>query len=403
MRSARKMEVEKVSHTTKRAKRALENSLSPETSTPVIEETEDDDESLITVNEVRHYHKELIDYIEKDMDPGRRLPKTSLAILKEKITSWALSQAAMAGAFTTIAKENLALKAELHAVKESNLQLKTKKEHQAMSYASAASKPALNKTSANQGLEEIHNQIKQRKTATLFITKEGKDGKKVQQEFTRICKPIQNKIKIVAMRTTAKTLIVETSTEVDSAKILNDQQITNEFKCERTRKRRPMVIIYDVPAELQEEELMNTIYRQNYEDTMTRDQFNTNIKPRFKTGPKNKSVLNYVMEIDPNMRKDLIQQGRLFIGYRAVKVKDYIVVPLCTKCQDLGHATKFCPKTKNICAQCGNEGHLRKDCQHKDKINCIPCTNRRRTCDGHDCKTYKQLLDKMIQRIDYGL
>lgn len=96
------------------------------------------------------------------------------------------------------------------------------------------------------------------------------------------------------MRTTTKALIVETATREDLEKIKNNKSIMEQFKCELPRKRRPVIIIYDVTTASQDEEIKKTIYDQNF-DEMEEGEFNQSFNIRFRTGPKGKSTSHIVV------------------------------------------------------------------------------------------------------------
>lgn len=72
--------------------------------------------------------------------------------------------------------------------------------------------------------------------------------------------------------------------------------------------------------------------------------------------------------------------------------KDYLVVPKCLKCLDLGHVAKHCPKTENACGHCGDS---------HDKKDCIPCKlrNKKFAKDPKDCPTHKLMMERPIQKL----
>lgn len=105
----------------------------------------------------------------------------------------------------------------------------------------------------------------------------------------------------------------------------------------------------------------------------------------------------------PDIRKRILGK-RIYIGYTCVNAKDYLVVPKCMKCQDLGHVAKHCMKTDSVCNHC-EEKHDRKECKEIDKPKvCISCKLRNKRCskDAKDCPTHKLLMERLIQKTDYG-
>ncbi|EFN68078.1 Uncharacterized 50 kDa protein in type I retrotransposable element R1DM, partial [Camponotus floridanus] len=82
-----------------------------------------------------------------------------------------------------------------------------------------------------------------------------------------------------------------------------------------------------------------------------------------------------------------IRQGRIYLLWRTYKIKEYIGVTRCFKCQGYGHTAKTCNSPDQICEICGGKDHLKKDCGQKDKVQCINCTRSRRKDSKHNTKS----------------
>ncbi|KAF2891928.1 hypothetical protein ILUMI_14245, partial [Ignelater luminosus] len=125
----------------------------------------------------------------------------------------------------------------------------------------------------------------------IFITsKTGESGKTIQQKLTQTINTRTSKIKIKAMRTPSKALVIEAASQQDLETIANNPEIQKDLKCETPRKRKPLLIMYDISTKLTETELAETVYYQNLEGQMTIEEFKKQFALRFKTGPKNKST-----------------------------------------------------------------------------------------------------------------
>ena len=141
---------------------------------------------------------------------------------------------------------------------------------------------------------------------TLFVTAEGKDAKEIRRVFTENVFPVKDKLRISKLRTTQKLLIVETEAKEDIDKLRNMKSLKrNNIKVELPRKRNPLMIVYDIPSNTKDDEIVENIYRQNFEDMMTMDQFKEHFKPKFKTGPKDKRTFHCVVEESAKLRSEL--------------------------------------------------------------------------------------------------
>lgn len=326
-------------------------------------------------------------YIDRQLDPTNRLRKEAVSKLKSLIALWAIEQAELVGKNKALMLENEKLRNELWNSR-SNSPILTQP-----TYASVAAS----------NIMPIKDKMKiQKTTHTVFITSKAKEtGNNIKNEFTRKINPRISKIKINNMRTTRNALIIETEGEEDIKRIMEHKDLNNLI-CEKPRKRNPLMIIYDAEAGLSEQDLTDIMYEQNFEGQMSLEEFRKEFKPRFKTGPRDRPTVHHVVEVTAKIRREIFSRKRLYCGFRSLNVKDYIVVPRCAKCQDLGHVVKHCQQEASICGHCGVQGHEKTQCPSKDKQKmCIPCTKRGKKCQGKECITYKILEERLIQKTNY--
>lgn len=251
-------------------------------------------------------YADLFTFIERDMDTSGRLAKKSITGLNEKVMGLAFAQAG-------IIAENKALRKQLEITNERVRKLEEENARLINEKTIAPTRTfaqALQTKKSN--VQNTIGKVGSVPKTTLFITsKSGEDAKKVQATFTEKLDPTKSKIKVRAMRTAGKVLIVETNSEEDAKKIATHKELGKDLKCEPPKKRRPLMIIYDVPRDQSEEVVMRALYEQNLSENITREDFDEMVRMRFLTGPRNKPIVNYVIEMDPKLRRVLLQQGSL--------------------------------------------------------------------------------------------
>lgn len=339
------------------------------------------------VHDVQSRYLELAEFIKKDLDPSNRLKKEKMEKLETIISKWAFAQAELQGEIKLLKKENDKLKNDL-ATK------------QALPLYSAVA--ATSMKPSDKRMDTIQR-ISKTQTTTLFITsKTNEDIKEIEKHFFKALNPAKHNIKIKAIRKTPKNLIIETENQKDAEKIINDPEIKKSLVCEPPKKRKPLMILYHVPTTLAEEEMLEYIYKQNFTEHISEDEFKEGFTPRFKTGPRDKETVHLVVEVAPKLRNILLNQRRVYVSFCAIDIKDYIVVPRCQKCQDIGHVAKHCQSKEEVCGHCGAEGHKKPECPKKTETAiCVPCRGRKKKC-GKECPTLKMMTERLISKTDYG-
>lgn len=329
---------------------------------------------------------DILKFIETELGVGKTITEARVESLKGKFTKWAIVQAEINGRI-------MQLETELQT--QRNL-ANMAKEHSSASYA---------QVTAGAGGINIQEKKKMDGATILISPKTGEDIKTTEKIFRELVDPRGDKIQITTIRSTKKALIVKTKSEEDVNKIMNNERLNKELKIEQPKKKRPLMVLYDVPKEIQQHELGEVVYMQNEVLDIKEGTFMEGFKPKFKMGPRNKNTVHHVIEVSPQVREMMIRSGRVHIDFTSVKVKDYLNIPKCFKCQDLGHIGKFCRSAVAVCAHCGGEGHTKNEC---GKLNleevCVPCKKRDKRCTkkGKECGTYKMMEEREKNRTDYG-
>ena len=221
-------------------------------------------------------------------------------------------------------------------------------------------------------------------------------------------KPVTDKLRIRNLRKIRNNgVLIETEGRNDLMQILQSKKLEEAgLKASLPSKKQPRIIIFDVPREYCENTLTEAIHLQNAEG-INKQKLDNEFKLIFKTGNKLKETVNWVAEVSPDLRKLLTAKGRVFVGWRACKIQDFIRLTRCYKCQSFGHVAKFCKAETETCGHCGVDGHNFKNCPNKSKKESCALCKRIKKPDCHssrsnDCPIYKLALAQHINKIDYG-
>ena len=143
---------------------------------------------------------------------------------------------------------------EITILKTENATIKRTATTVGRSYAQASA------VSVQQIPEKIRKQ-QETKRHTAFITAEGKKAKELQKIITTEVKPAKYRICIKHIRTTYRVVIVETDSDNDIKKLQEHQKLKeHNIKVDLPRKRNPLVIMYDVPSNMKNDEIEDNIY-----------------------------------------------------------------------------------------------------------------------------------------------
>jgi hypothetical protein len=177
----------------------------------------------------------------------------------------------------------------------------------------------------------------------------------------------------------SRGLLIESPNESDLIKIKESSVLKEAgFIVRDPIKPGPKVIIYDVPNDLTDEYLVNQIWERNLDDSLPAT-IRPYVKPRFRVGPKETGVSHRVVEVPGQVLKSLLSAGRVYLNMGSHRVREYMDIHRCYKCQRYGHKADRC-KEQQVCGHCGTKGHKISDCPKKDrKPVCSNCLRRHRS------------------------
>jgi hypothetical protein len=95
----------------------------------------------------------------------------------------------------------------------------------------------------------------------------------------------------------------------------SEQLVSSGLFVKDTFKKNPKVILLGVPCNISEIEVLDTLSEQNIAEHVTADQ-KASIKLSHKSGKKDASHFNYVLQVSVDVRRVLIRQDRVYINWK---------------------------------------------------------------------------------------
>lgn len=240
------------------------------------------------------------------------------------------------------------------------------------------------------------------------IERTGNSSENTYKEITKYVRPMEKNIQINrTWKTRNNGISIELPNLKQAAKLedeIRKKQVA--MKITKWEKRRPKVMIYGLPKEKEQDQIIEEIYEQNF-GNMKREEFAEKFKILFTTRP-GETTKNMVVEVKQDIWKMMERKGKIYCGWLACNIQEFLSPMRCGKCYRYGHTTKWCREKHEICGNCAKEGHQDKDCRERDS-KCINCTRAKK--QGNDinhkavdknCPILKIAKERLKKNIDYG-
>lgn len=280
------------------------------------------------------------------------------------------------------------------------------------SYAQVTGTPLQSQTSKI--TVEKARQIKEKRDHEVLLIKPKSDEDKrsndeIRTAVTSALSSVCSKIKIKSIRQMRKKgLVIEMKGKNDMEIIKNAKLECKDLKIESPKKILPSIIIYDVEKEYKLEELKEDFITKNFEKYNHKELDGLRETIVFRHHFKTKEDrVNWIVQVPGRLLVDLINQGRIYMLWRTYRVKEYINVTRCFKCQSFGHIAKVCNFPDQICEICGSKDHLKNDCKKKDSPQCSNCTRAKRKDVNHTagskvCPEYVKNVEIYRSKLEWG-
>lgn len=236
------------------------------------------------------------------------------------------------------------------------------------------------------------------------------DSEQTKQLMKDTFRPSELGVRVTGVRKIKNNgVLLQTATKDDLNKILNAPALVNSstLSARLPAKRLPRVIFFNVPRELTDDGFLRSALTGISGIT---DVEGTTVSCKFShlAGARTGPTCHRVYEVPANLRHVLVEQGKVFVDWTVCRVRDFIGLTVCSKCQMLGHSFKFC-KDQTRCGHCGQDGHARDSCPNTAaKAVCATCTRFGKpaahpTGDRENCPAYLAALSRDFSTISYGV
>lgn len=128
---------------------------------------------------------------------------------------------------------------------------------------------------------------------------------------------------------TKKGVVIEVDQPEEVNKLLDSHILrTAGIKAEKPKLKSPIIMIYDVPAEMTEQEVKEDIYKRNVSETLPQEDFIKGfvVRHKYKAKPGDRGRIagkdKWVVECSGPVRNLLRQKERIFLGWEACRVKE---------------------------------------------------------------------------------
>lgn len=264
-------------------------------------------------------------------------------------------------------------------------------------------------------LSKVNRPIKSTQQVVIIRPSEAmkcKSSDDTKKEVMKFIDPKRDKIHVKNLRKIRDNgILIETESKYDLAKIATSADLKKHgFKIERPGKKEPRILIYDVQSSLTEQEIKDAIFEQNPDlvEGMEKSTFDTELKLQFRVGKRREDLTNWVAEVTPALRNKIRKIGRIYIEWQFCRIQDFIGLSRCYQCQVYGHVAKYCRQETSSCGHCAEDGHRASDCPKKaEPAKCASCKRFKKPTNhsvlDKNCPAYKFALEKLVNKIDYGV
>lgn len=248
----------------------------------------------------------------------------------------------------------------------------------------------------------------------VLVRHDSKESEEVKTTLKKLVKPSEIGLKVRRLVNIRNGVMVEAENEEGVENLMKLEALKSAgLKVEKPTKKSPVIMVYDVNATLTEEEIREEVFLRNMgQSGIGEEDFKKEfeVKHKYKDARSAGRKVHIVAECSVRVRNWLRRQEKIFVEWQCCRVKDYVDVARCYKCQRFGHVAKHCTAVNPCCSHCAGE-HEYKDCENKKKKGAVCCANCKREnrvdpkheAGSRNCPVYEKAVKRQNEKIDYGL
>lgn len=239
---------------------------------------------------------------------------------------------------------------------------------------------------------------------------EADTAQKVQDALMAAVCPGEAGWRVVSLRPKGRKVCLRMANDEQVGRVVNSSALERAgLVAKAEEKRRPRVLIYDVPRNCTEGEVLARVVSQNFAGSAAFVGAWGELS-HF-SGPRGSPVRNIVLRVSPNARDELVKAGRVSIGWSTHRVVDFVGVTRCFGCQGYGHIRQHCPKKDVlVCFHCGSDGHLGANCPKRNEPPVCPACKRSNFVSAMDhsyndkaCPSYMMAFRRQVDFTAYNV
>lgn len=128
----------------------------------------------------------------------------------------------------------------------------------------------------------------------------------------------------------------------------------------------PKLVVRDIPSAVEKSQVVEAIVSQNMEGVDAEE-----LKLVYWLPARDRRGAMAILEVSPAVRRGLLSQGRVYVGWSPCRVSDHLRITQCYKCLRFGHIAKSC-RAEGDTGYC-TERHESRACPNR--ANAPKCHN----------------------------